>query len=64
MKLSKGSIWEFILGLFCILCSFNTEGFAGQAIFFVSGLAVCIHCVYLWKKQGDKNKNKDNDDEF
>lgn len=62
MKLSKGSIWEFILGLFFIFSGFNTGEIVSCLIMVIGGGLVCWHCIHLWKKQGKNNKQKKDDE--
>ena len=59
MNLSKGSILEFILGIFFIMVAFNTGELISALICCIGGLVVCWHCIYLWsKKSKDKNEEK------
>ena len=57
MKLSNGSVAEFILGIFFIFVGFNCTDLLAMLICICGGALASGHCVYCWIKKGKENQN-------
>lgn len=59
MKISNGTILEFILAVFFLSVGINMDRSIMSIITIVISISVMIHCLYSWIKNR-KGKNKDN----
>lgn len=57
MKLSNGSVVEFILGIFFIFAGFNTGEIVSMLIMVILGALASGHCIYCWIKKRKENKS-------
>ena len=62
MKLSNGSVAEFILGIFFVFAGFNTGEIISMLIMVILGGLASGHCVYCWIKKGKENKSNKKSD--
>lgn len=63
MKLSNGTVLEFIFGIFFIFVGLNCTNIIAMLICIVGGCLASGHCVYCWiKKKKGKTDNQKEDD--